>query len=231
MKELFFENIDICVLQWINGNGCSLLDDMAMLLTSTLTWTPLFVVLFYVVIKNNDTMLQIGMILLAVFFCLLLTDGVCDGLVKPYVQRLRPFNEPVLNGVIRLVDGVGAKSYSFFSAHAANTFGIAVFFSLLIRNFRLTVIMILWSLINCWTRIYLGYHYLSDILVGLVWGFISAEIVYIIYMYFYKRITVRSQYVSSQYTSTGYQLVDINLIVNCVLLTLLYTFFHALVVV
>ncbi|MFQ9809824.1 MAG: phosphatase PAP2 family protein [Segatella copri] len=71
---------------------------------------------------------------------------------------------------IQVVDNMRLKSFSFCSAHAANTLSLAIFFSLLIRSKLVTWTLLLWSLVNCWTRLYLGVHYPVDILCGLAIG-------------------------------------------------------------
>ena len=45
----------------------------------------------------------------------------------------------------------------------------------------LTIGLVLWSLTNCWTRLYLGVHYPGDITVGLCWGALVGYTVYRLY--------------------------------------------------
>ena len=52
------------------------------------------------------------------------------------------------------------------------------------RQRLFTIFMVCWSLINCYTRLYLGVHYPGDILVGLSWGAIVGTSVY----YLYRRV-------------------------------------------
>ena len=51
--------LDRMVLAWFNGSNSLFVDSLAVNLTSGFTWIPLYVVLIYVIIKNNDTMPQI----------------------------------------------------------------------------------------------------------------------------------------------------------------------------
>ena len=83
--------------------------------------------------------------------CVGIVTGIDNGLVKPEVARLRPSFEPALEGLVRTVDGYRGSGYSFFSAHASNTFSLAVFFSLLIRRRTVTVALLTWALVNSWT--------------------------------------------------------------------------------
>lgn len=223
-------NLDTTALLFFNGNASPLFDSIAMTLTSAMTWLPLYATLLYIVVKNNETAAQKLLVVLAVIISLSLTAGIDELIVKPHFQRLRPINDPQVAPLLHIVPGLWSKTYSFFSAHAANTFGIAVLFTLLIRNARMALILAIWSLTNCWTRLYLGMHYPSDILVGLLWGLISGAIAYIIYLLLYRKLTNKSHFVSTQYTSSGYFLPDITIVINVVLLTFLYAIFKALIV-
>lgn len=163
-------DIDRYILGLLNGSNSIFLDGVVTTLTSGFSWIPLYVALFYIVIKNNDTMEQIGLTVGCALLCVLLADGLADGIVKPLVARLRPLNDPFIRHTIDVVAGTSDRQFSFFSAHAANTFSLAVFFSLLFKRKSVTLLMVFWSLLNCWTRLYLGMHYPSDIVVGLLWG-------------------------------------------------------------
>ena len=50
--------LDRMVLAWFNGSDSLFIDSLATTLTSGFTWIPLYVILIYVIIKNNDTMPQ-----------------------------------------------------------------------------------------------------------------------------------------------------------------------------
>ena len=181
-------DIDREILAFFNGSASLFVDNLAVVLTSGLTWIPLYISLLYIVIKNNETMKQIMLVIGCVFLCIVLSDGVADFIVKPLVGRLRPSNDPLVMCTVDVVNGMRSAQYSFFSAHASNTFCIAMFFSLLVRKKSFVVSMVTWSLVNCWTRMYLGLHYPSDIIVGLLWGGIVGSVVYLIYIKFYLRM-------------------------------------------
>ena len=183
------QNIDFQVLQWFNGSNNVILDQLALVLTSGFTWIPLYVVLFIVVMRNNETMMQIGLVVGAALLCILFADGFSDGIIKPLAERWRPSNDPLVKYSVQVVDNLRMKDYSFCSAHAANTMSIAVFFSLLVRSRMLTITMIVWSLVNCWTRLYLGVHYPLDIATGLLLGSVVGFLVYLLYHRMYRRIS------------------------------------------
>jgi len=194
--------------------------------TSGFTWIPLYVALFYLIVKNNETMAQIGLIVLGAALCLILDGGVIELLVKPFVERLRPINDPSIKQLLHIVPGTYENSFSFFSAHAANTFSIAIFFSLLIKN-RLAF-MLLWSFVNCYTRLYLGVHFPSDVLVGLLYGGCIGTTVYILYNKVSKKLLFKKSFFSTQYTATGYAISDIEMVLIVMCLIILYTIFRGI---
>ena len=146
----------------MNGSDSLFLDQLALILTSAWTWVPLYASLLYLVVKNNEKAGQIILAVISALLCVGIVTGIDNGLVKPEVARLRPSFEPALEGLVRTVDNYRGSGYSFFSAHASNTFSLAVFFSLLIRRRTVTVALLTWALVNSWTRIYLGVHYPFD---------------------------------------------------------------------
>lgn len=216
------QDIDMQVLSLFNGSDNIMLDQMVQILTSGLTWIPLYVMLFFVVMRNNETMGQIALVVGSAIFCVLFADGLVDGIIKQLAERWRPSNDPTFKYMVQVVDDIRLKGYSFCSAHAANTMSLAVFFSLLIRSKMLTITLVIWSLINCWTRLYLGVHYPSDILCGMIIGIIVGILVYLLYYKIYLRISPKINYISNQYTSTGYDHDDIDKAMVILMLTLVY---------
>lgn len=216
------QDMDMQVLSLFNGSDNIMLDQMVQILTSGLTWIPLYVMLFFVVMRNNETMGQIALVVGSAIFCVLFADGLVDGIIKQLAERWRPSNDPTFKYMVQVVDDIRLKGYSFCSAHAANTMSLAVFFSLLIRSKMLTITLVIWSLINCWTRLYLGVHYPSDILCGMIIGIIVGILVYLVYYKIYLRISPKINYISNQYTSTGYDHDDIDKAMVILMLTLVY---------
>ena len=221
-------NIDLWLIPVLGGSHNMFSDAFALVLTSGWTWIAMYLTLLFVVIKNNETMAQIGLVILSCALCLLLADGMADGIMKPLTMRLRPINDPEVREMITLVAGVADKNYSFFSAHAANTMAISTFMALLMRNTRMTIALLIWSLINCWTRIYLGMHYPSDIAAGLLWGMISGALGYTGYRRAYTRLSPKLHFISSQYTNTGYGMADITLTINVMTASVIYAILRAL---
>lgn len=213
------DSIDRFFLTLFNGSHSMFLDEFALLFTNTVAWVPLFIALIILVVKNNEKTSQVMLLLGAFALGFLLSDGLADGIVKPLVGRLRPVNDPSMASVVNVVNGYHPSGYSFFSAHAANTFALAMLLTLIIRNTTFSTFMFLWAVGNCWTRLYLGAHYMSDIVVGIVWGCCAGAIAYAVYRRLYYKVSPRLHFISSQYTRSGYSLADIDMVLSVLVLT------------
>jgi undecaprenyl-diphosphatase len=220
MEELI--QLDKQLLLWFNGSDSLFLDGLVETLTTATTWIPLYLGLFYLVLKNNDNVQKVLLVLGCAGLCVFLAGSLNDLFVKPWVARWRPSRDPEIAMLVDVVNGYRGGRYGFFSSHAANTFSLAIFFTLLVRSKVLSVAMILWSLLNCWTRMYLGVHFPGDILCGLLWGGVVGTGMWFLHQHIYKKINTQDFYVSTQYTATGYQKSDVDIVICILLLTIVY---------
>jgi undecaprenyl-diphosphatase len=219
--------LDKQLLLAVNGSESLFLDGLVKTLTTAATWIPLYVSLFYLVVKNNDTVQKILLILACAGLCVFFAGALDDMFVKPSVARWRPTHDPEIGILVDTVNGYRGGDYGFFSAHASNTFSIAVFFSLLVRSRLLTISLVLWSLTNCWTRMYLGAHYPGDILVGLLWGGIVGTLIWLLHGFVCRRWTSQGNYISSHYTISGYEYRDVDVVLSVLLFTMVYVILRA----
>lgn len=215
-------DFDRQLLLWFNGSDSLFLDGLAKTLTTAATWIPLYVSLLYLVLKNNDNLKKVLLIIVCAALCVFLAGSLNDLIVKPLVARWRPTHDDVIGYAVDVVNDYRGGDYGFFSSHAANTFSIAVFFALLVRSRILTIALVIFSLVNCWTRMYLGVHFPGDIMCGLLWGGLVGTAVWYLHMRVNRRLSPSLNFISSQYTSTGYQLSDINVVVTVFTMTFIY---------
>ncbi|MBO5624204.1 MAG: phosphatase PAP2 family protein [Prevotella sp.] len=222
-----FQEIDLALLHFFNGSQSAIFDQFILTLTNGLTWIPLYIALFVMVLKNNESMSQIFIIVGCCAMGVIFSAGVDDLLVKPLVGRPRPAQDLAIKYTIDTALGYRESGFSFFSAHAANTFTLAIYMIFLVRNRAFTIAMVLWSLLNCYTRLYLGVHYPSDILCGLLFGTAVGSIAYWIHLRLYYKVTPHFRYVSEAYTKTGYSIGDIDMVIATLVLTLIYALFKS----
>lgn len=220
-------DFDRWLLLSVNGSASLYFDGVVKTLTAAATWIPLYIALFYMVMKNNNSVQKIFFIVACAGLCYLFAGAFDDGIIKPLVARWRPTHDPVIGWQVDVVNGYRGGKYGFFSAHASNTFSLAVFFSLLVRSRLLSIALVFWSVVNCWTRLYLGVHFPGDIIVGLLWGGAVGVAVYYFYLRMEHRFGSGMKFISTQYTITGYQRCDIDVVTSVLIFTLLYALLRA----
>lgn len=178
---MFWQNIhqiDQQISLMINGWNSAFSDPIWVFLSMKLVWIPLYAAILALIIWKlgwkKGGILIIGTVLTIVF---------CDqfaNLIKHSVARVRPLQDEfmVSNGLNILELGGG---YSFFSAHAANSFGLVAVTWLGLKkgladtsNATLVKwyewIMFTWAALVGISRIFVGRHYLGDVLVGTMVG-------------------------------------------------------------
>lgn len=116
-------------------------------------------------------------------------------LFKDTVCRLRPCH--ALPDVHLFREGCGGQ-YGFVSSHAANAFALVMFFWFRYRRKNssthariVPICLLVWAVLVCYSRIYLGKHYPGDILCGALFGLLVGWFVWWIINFFEKKFFIR----------------------------------------
>ena len=118
---------------------------------------------------------------LSIILLVSLSDQLAASVIKPLIHRIRPCHPDHFIQGGRFLIGM-KKSMSFPSNHAANMGAMATYFSVKYPKLRWSVIV--FALIISYSRIYVGVHFLTDILAGLLLGFICGLLI----LYFEKKV-------------------------------------------
>lgn len=187
---LWLSDIDARLLLIVNGAHSPFFDSVMWCISGRWICVPFYAVLAYLLFRRMSwkrasiCLVTIGLIILA-------ADQTCATLIRPEIGRLRPanLNNP-LSSFVHVVNGYRGGRYGFPSCHAANTFALAVFMSLVIRHKWFTVMMFSWAFVVSYSRMYLGVHYFGDLFCGATIGSLFAVLFYYLQNYLFKRLNI-----------------------------------------
>jgi len=162
---------------FLNNLGSEPWDTLWLIITNKLTFIPLYGGLLFLLYKKFGLKPLLAFVLI-VAAMITFTDQITN-VVKATFERTRPCRTEGVMEYMRFI-AVRCGKYGFFSGHASNSMAAAVFAGLLLKPYykNLLFMMILWSLIVAYSRIYVGVHYPLDIICGLTFGAISGFLFY-----------------------------------------------------
>lgn len=166
----FLIHKDIELFIYLNNLGSAQWDGFWLFVTNKFSSIPLYVILLYFTYKQFGLKRTIVILLFGIM--LIVVSDQTSNLFKYSFKRLRPCHNNDISSMIRIVkDGCGGL-YGYFSGHAINSMGIAMFFGLLLKNSYkyLFSILIFWALVIAYSRIYVGVHYPLDVITGVIFG-------------------------------------------------------------
>ena len=142
-------------------------------------WYPLYLFLILLVLVNHKKNGWWWVLFAA--GTVILTNFVSSSIIKENIWRVRPCNNPEFSSWINILVGYRPQSSSFTSSHAANHFGMAMFFYLTLRNRygKWPLLFFLWAACISFAQVYVGVHYPADILagglIGMIIGYLSGR--------------------------------------------------------
>lgn len=138
-------------------------------------------------------------------------------ITKPLFARPRPIFHPSFMEQVRTLYESISEPYGFVSGHSATTFGIAMFSSFLFRSRIYTCAFFLWALLMAYSRIYLGVHFISDIVAGALAGAGIGYLVFRCYRLYMEKRTIK---VETIYSSSDGTIIALSLLGYILLFTL-----------
>ena len=164
------QSIDAEILLWINGMHSPMADSAITLLTGRLIWLPLYIACFILMARRFGWRRSL-FFLIAMIAAVAVADWITHDILKHSIARMRPSNpQNPLSASLHIVNDIRGGKYSFPSSHAVNSFTFIAMMGLLMRRRWIWAALTAWGLLNCYTRLYLGVHYPSDIICGIAVG-------------------------------------------------------------
>ena len=161
----YIDIADKYLLLWVHKNHNTFLDYLMPALTSSYNWTiPIILLILFLGFRCGKKG-RIALVIIVI--CLGTTDALCAQVLKPFFQRLRPSHLSIEG--LNLLVGKGGK-WSMPSNHAANIFALSTILSYFYERFKFP--LYLFSVVIAISRVYVGVHYPSDILIGSFVGYL-----------------------------------------------------------
>jgi undecaprenyl-diphosphatase len=134
--------------------------------------------------------------LIILLIALLITSSdQLSGLIKNTVKRLRPCHNPEISNLVHTLNHCGGN-FGFVSSHAANSFALATFVTLLlsVKYEYLAWVMFGWAAVVSYSRIYLGVHYPADVAGGAILGVMLGWLFFRAYSWYGNKTTIRHSF-------------------------------------
>ncbi len=181
LEELI--QLDQELFLFLNNLGSAKWDGFWLAATDKWISIPVYFILLVLTFKYFG--LKRTLVILVVVALLITCTDQLANFFKYGVQRLRPCYEEGISEAMRLVKRSCGGKFSYFSAHAANSFGAASFFAFLLRsNIRvIPVFLLLWASVVAYSRIYIGVHYPLDIISGAIIGSLFGWLFFRLYIF------------------------------------------------
>jgi len=172
---------------WLNGNHNPFWDSFIWLYTGQIVWIPALILFVFFLFYKKDRK-EALLILLSFVLIIILCDQISSHICKPYFMRFRPTHHPDFMNYVHTVNNYRGGNYGFISGHAANAFGFATFALFLFRNRLFTFTILGWSTLMVYTRIYLGVHFISDIIGGIIVGLLLGFGIYRLFVFLRRKL-------------------------------------------
>lgn len=178
-------NLDKQLLIFLNNLGSEQWDPFWLAITNQFYWSPLFLLVFYLVFKSFGWK-KGGFIILSLILLVAFSDQFVN-LIKDSVARLRPNNDPEIQHLLRHLKN--PQSFSFLSGHATTSTFFSVFVILLLKEkYKYIYFILIFPMVFAYSRLYLGVHFPLDISLGILTGILLAKGYYFLFKKVEKKL-------------------------------------------
>ena len=177
----FLESVDHTLIQTINGFNSEWMDEFMWFFSGPFIVIPIVLLISWTMYKSYS-LKESGWILFGIIITIALADLSSVYLFKEVFMRYRPSHHIELSQQLHFYqfdngDLYKGGRYGFVSSHAANYFALLVLVYGLFQKYWMKILLVLIILIILYSRVYLGVHYVSDVICGAILGYLIAKLV------------------------------------------------------
>lgn len=186
MEQLLEYDKDLFL--FLNSLGTETWDGFWLFMSHKLYQIPLYAVLLYLIFRTFGVKGTI--ITLVIVAALIAASDQTSNLFKNILfQRPRPCRIEGIEEFTRMI-AKRCVGFGYFSAHAANSMGLAFFVGLILKKQYkyLLLFMVIWAVLVGYSRIYVGVHFPGDVITGMVIGILFGFIAFKLHIFLFKNL-------------------------------------------
>ena len=176
---------DIDLMLALNFDGWRFLDAIMWFASGIPNWIPLYLFVLYIVYRKHGWKYA-----LFAFLFIAAGVGICDQVCNFFKSDMTPYLRPTRTEILpqlHTINGYIGGKYGTVSGHASTSFCVFLLSSLMVRRGWFTGIMLTYTLLTSYSRIYLGVHFPFQILFGIILGTIVALSLWQLFKYLCRR--------------------------------------------
>lgn len=180
--------LDRTLMVELNFTGSAQTDRFFYAFSHLNSWLPMAALaVTSVAVRSRRHLVPLLVFIVSLALLLTLTDQISSSVIKPLAGRLRPSHDPAIAGLLHYVNQYRGGMYGFVSSHATYITALVTWLCFFYRDRLIRASLIVFGVVMCYSRIYLGVHYPGDIICGALLGF---TIAYFSYYWLSKRIAL-----------------------------------------
>lgn len=161
--------LDREILIFLNNLGTEKWDAFWWFITEQKHWIPFILFVLFLIFRKTNW--KYALVVLLVGGALGGVSNEIVDLFKENIQRLRPNNDDSISHLIRVLKN--PQSFSFLSGHATTSTALSTYLFLHLRKYyKFGYLVYIWPILFAYSRIYLGVHFPTDIVIGMLLGIV-----------------------------------------------------------
>lgn len=184
---------DVALFEALNFDGGKAMDSFMSAVSGVVMWLPLYALILYMVWRRYSwrglllfvVAAAVAMGLADVIAGVFKHSGPLKDVWASFPARPRPMWSDGIENIH--VPSYEHGEFGTVSAHAATIVSLALLSAMVVQRRWLTVVMIVVSLLYCYSRIYLACHFPQDILLGAGVGAFTGLLSVAMFRYIMKR--------------------------------------------